>query len=482
MDKMLIKLSQIISDYKLNIRGVIHIGAHYGQEYNMYAEQGVKNMLFFEPVKANYKKLCFRVLRRNDIKLYNLALGNETGERRMYIEKVKGQSCSFLEPGTHLELHPHIKFTGFENVTITKLDNVVFDRELFNMINIDVQGFELEVFKGSAETLKSIDVIYTEVNFEDVYKGCCLVSELDEFLNVYGFKRVLTKDSKSAKDRNTWGDALYIKRKPVDFEVSVKKSYCFNQKVFDDNKIKWDLLKALYQKNFVDIGGKRDYDVLPKKIHQIWLGSDPLECHVKLVNSWKKFNPDWEYRLWMDKDVDDLLPDRNLYDSMNNYGSKSDLLRYYILDKFGGLYIDTDFECFKSFNAFTHLNFLMGVGYPSKVEFYNALIGCTPNHPVIKNMINSIVNKKVTGSQDIFRTTGNYLFTDKFFEVVIEPVDGVLIMPTEYFYAYPNKPGFEKDNSRKYITEYSYAIHYWELLWIKAHQEIIKSGKQVRKY
>ena len=74
------------------------------------------------------------------------------------------------------------------------------------MINVDVQGWELEVFKGAARTLENIDIIYSEVNFEELYKGCCLVGDLDTFLGNYGFIRVLT----NAKPR-TWGDALYLK-------------------------------------------------------------------------------------------------------------------------------------------------------------------------------------------------------------------------------------------------------------------------------
>lgn len=79
------------------------------------------------------------------------------------------------------------------------------------MINIDVQGFELEVFKGAVDTLPFIDIIYAEVNFEEVYKDCCLVGVLDKFLSRFDFKRVFTRDSKNAKDRKTWGDALYVK-------------------------------------------------------------------------------------------------------------------------------------------------------------------------------------------------------------------------------------------------------------------------------
>ena len=209
---MLIELNKIVIQYQLDIRGVIHIGAHYGQEYKVYAQQGIPNMMFFEPVKDNYKRLIKKLPKHDNIKTYNLALGNDVGEKEMIIEKVKGQSCSFLEPGTHLTLHPNIVFTDREMVKITRLDVLPFDRSLYNMINIDVQGFELEVFKGAVETLHTIDIIYTEVNFEQVYKGCCQVEELDAFLNVFGFERVVTKDSRSRRGSLTWGDALYLKR------------------------------------------------------------------------------------------------------------------------------------------------------------------------------------------------------------------------------------------------------------------------------
>jgi len=200
---MLMPLKNIIEDFNLKIKGVIHIGAHYGEEYKIYSECGIKNMIFFEPVQSNYKILVDSLL--GNARTYNLALGNETGEREMYIETVNaGQSCSLLEPGTHLSSYPGIKFDKKEIVKVDKLDNIPFDRTMYNMVNIDVQGYELEVFKGAIETLKSIDIIYTEVNFEEVYKNCCLVSDLDSFL--IGFKRVLADSSP-----RTWGDALYIR-------------------------------------------------------------------------------------------------------------------------------------------------------------------------------------------------------------------------------------------------------------------------------
>lgn len=207
---MIISLNKIIIDYKLDIRGVIHVGAHHGQEYFDYVKQGIENMIFFEPVAFNYKKLLETLPKKKNIKTFNLALGNETGTKKMYIEKEKGMSCSLLKPETHLKQYPHIKFGMRETVAINKLDNIKFNRNLHNMINIDVQGYELEVFKGGMKTLESIDVIYTEVNFKELYKDCCHVEDLDDFLKKFGFVRILTK-----APEKTWGDALYLKYESI---------------------------------------------------------------------------------------------------------------------------------------------------------------------------------------------------------------------------------------------------------------------------
>jgi FkbM family methyltransferase len=212
---MIIKLDRIVREFNLDIRGVIHVGAHWGEEYEDYFVHGVKNMIFFEPVKSNYKMLLDYLppWREDSIKTFNLALGNETGTKQMFLETAnRGQSCSLLEPGTHRQLYPQIPFEGKEIVNIDKLDNVIFDRSLYNMVNIDVQGYELEVFRGGIETLKSIDILYTEVNDEDVYRDCCHLSDVDVFLGEHGFRRVLIEyPMRTPTTPYPWGDALYLK-------------------------------------------------------------------------------------------------------------------------------------------------------------------------------------------------------------------------------------------------------------------------------
>jgi FkbM family methyltransferase len=202
---MLIELGQLIQKFNLNIKGVIHVGAHVGQEYSTYNKQGINHIIWFEPVKETYQKLVFN-LPSNSI-TYNIALGNEEGEKEMFIETVNGgQSSSVLEPGTHLKTYPNITFDTKQKVQMLRLDSFAFP-DTVNMLNMDVQGYELEVLKGAINTLKHIDIIYTEINTEDVYKDCVHVDQLDEFLGSSGFERVFTQMA-----CESWGDALYLKK------------------------------------------------------------------------------------------------------------------------------------------------------------------------------------------------------------------------------------------------------------------------------
>ena len=186
---MLLDLEYLIEKYNLNIKGVIQIGAHYGQEYNLYKKLNINNLLMFEPVPET-----FAILKQNvdkSVRLENCALGSYNGNVEMFIETAnQGQSSSILEPHIHLVQYPHIQFNNKITVPIRMLDEFIIEAPMFNMLNIDTQGTELEVLRGGKEFLHYIDYIICEVNRDEVYKKCAQVEEIDEFLAQYKFERV----------------------------------------------------------------------------------------------------------------------------------------------------------------------------------------------------------------------------------------------------------------------------------------------------
>lgn len=206
---MLINFTSLYNKYEMDIKGIVHIGAHYGEEIQDYVEHGIQKITLFEPLSKNFDILSERMQEVNaDIKGYQVALGSEKGTATMYLSSNEAQSSSILKPKQHLELHPDVLFEGTEDVEVDLLDN--YDLRGANFINIDVQGYELEVFKGAKKTLKNVDYIYCEVNRGEMYENNAMVEELDEYLGKYNFQRVETHWPETWYK---WGDALYIKNK-----------------------------------------------------------------------------------------------------------------------------------------------------------------------------------------------------------------------------------------------------------------------------
>jgi hypothetical protein len=98
-------------------------------------------------------------------------------------------------------------------MTTKRLDKIIEDSSIdlskHDGLVMDVQGVELRVLKSLGSLLNNFKFVQSEVNLEELYEGCCLIDELDEYLKSFGFERKITKlwDDGAVG----WGDALYIK-------------------------------------------------------------------------------------------------------------------------------------------------------------------------------------------------------------------------------------------------------------------------------
>lgn len=205
---MILDFDYVYEKYNLNISGLLHIGGHYGGELQKYKSHNIDNIVLFEPLSSNFSVLSEAVKNiGGNIIAHQVALGNDNRKVTMNISSNEAQSSSILTPKVHLTAHPEVSFSGTEEVEMKKLDD--YDYKDYNMIVVDVQGYELEVLKGASQTLHNIDYIYCEVNRDEVYEGNARVEEIDDFLSTYGFKRVETQWYYT----EVWGDALYMKEK-----------------------------------------------------------------------------------------------------------------------------------------------------------------------------------------------------------------------------------------------------------------------------
>ena len=228
--------------------------------------------------------------------------------------------------------------------------------------------------------------------------------------------------------------------------------------------------KRLYE-DYRQYGICTDEYQIPQNIHFIWLGSPlPKRC-AELIESWRLFHPDWNIKVWTDQDVDSFnLINKAAFKKASNYGQKSDIWRYEILYRYGGLYVDTDFECLAKFDELhKSCEFYAGIGRDG-IAVYNGLIGSRPNHPIIFACINQLKpSSRQRNYEQIMRETGPYSLGK-----IIESygskcmIGTVAIFPPIYFYPFPGH--YRNDSSKDpcdFITSESMAIHYWACSWQK---------------
>jgi mannosyltransferase OCH1-like enzyme len=147
--------------------------------------------------------------------------------------------------------------------------------------------------------------------------------------------------------------------------------------------------------------------IIPKLIHQIWIGESPVPYHFnQLMNSWEKKNQDWEYKLWGTNETRDFLEEYYIellpfFEKLSHTVQKVDLLRYLILIKHGGLYVDVDYDCISSVNSILeNKNIAFGLEPIEYAKFHKSdyflgtcFIASVPQHPFLIELVAYINNR-----------------------------------------------------------------------------------------
>ncbi|GAB4188398.1 MAG: hypothetical protein Tsb0015_08350 [Simkaniaceae bacterium] len=228
-----------------------------------------------------------------------------------------------------------------------------------------------------------------------------------------------------------------------------------------------DLLRELYKKNHFSKIKRSTSPKIPKIIHQIWVGTRQIpKCLITSQSSWKKFHPNWKYCLWTNEEAEKLVlkyfrvDHKEIYFNSEDPREKADLLRYYILFLYGGLYVDADCICLKSLEELHHYyDFYTGISSNFTPEICNnAVIGSAIQHPIMKGIIKNIKNINVADWR--FRS-GVFYFSKQLLLEVFKAAGKNIILPQNSFYALPLGYHLKDKPISYYIKPESIAIHYW---------------------
>ena len=200
-------VAELSKVWGLNPNGVLHVGAHQGEEAVDYERFGWVPVIWVEAQPLLVDRLREQLDPRTH-SVINATAWDQDGLKMKFNLASNSQSSSLLALGTHASDYPDVSYTEEFEVTTQRLDTLLAEKETPNFVNLDIQGAEGMALKGLGAKLAAIDAIYTEVNREEVYLGCTIVKELDGFLRDAGFVRVATRWILG----KGWGDALYLRR------------------------------------------------------------------------------------------------------------------------------------------------------------------------------------------------------------------------------------------------------------------------------
>jgi mannosyltransferase OCH1-like enzyme len=212
---------------------------------------------------------------------------------------------------------------------------------------------------------------------------------------------------------------------------------------------------------------------IPKILHQIWIGKEMPERNRVMCSSWTRLNPEFEYRLWDDGAIRGLgdFEARGAYDRARSLGTKSDIARYEILRRFGGIYVDTDFECVKPIAELADAcELIVGNLYSEMPQITNSLIGVRPGHWLMSLLCARTANaKSSTEPMEVLESTGPFLITRSIIENFQSLGDYDIVFPSSYFYPLHNYQKYmdPSEVKAKYVTDRTYGIHYWDISWAK---------------
>ena len=163
--------------------GVLHLGAHIGQEIDKYEQLGLK-VIWIEANPEIYALLSANLSATPNQRAYCALLSDQDGkEMDFYISSGEAGSSSIYQFGKEMG-YPGLTMISSIKLESQRLDSVLNLEDLsdFSHWVVDVQGAELEVLKGAETSLASCRSMFIEVSTREEYNGGTSYKELRSFL------------------------------------------------------------------------------------------------------------------------------------------------------------------------------------------------------------------------------------------------------------------------------------------------------------
>lgn len=192
---------------------------------------------------------------------------------------------------------------------------------------------------------------------------------------------------------------------------------------------------------------------IPKVIHYVWVGGAKMPPLVeRCVESWKRYAPEYEIRFWNEENAPMDHPYVQEMYHQKKWAFVSDYIRFWALEKEGGVYLDTDMELLKPLDRFLVDSAFVGSSKGGDVE--SSIIGAQPHHPFVRAAI-AFYNQDAEFS---IRNTSPRIIQDV---LASGKYPDVRVYEASYFH-----PCDEGEPCPQKILSKAYGRHHWAESWV----------------
>jgi hypothetical protein len=155
--------------------------------------------------------------------------------------------------------------------------------------------------------------------------------------------------------------------------------------------------------------------MIPRKIHYCWFGKNPKPALVQqCILSWGKHFKDFEIIEWNEDNFDIAAhPFAAYMHRAKKWAFLSDYVRMYVINKFGGVYLDSDCEAHDNLEPFLHHRAFTGFErFFYTISPFTAIFGAEARHPWVAACLEYYDTADLTKNSEILFKTNTVIVTD----------------------------------------------------------------------
>lgn len=213
---MLISMRKITEYWSPTAKPIVmHCGAHLGEERDAYESVGVEMVWWIEANPHLMDRLNWylnepRPRKGTEHRTTNALLAATDGEE-ITLNLADESLCSSVLPlGTQAEFGDGVTYIDKITMPSSTIDALCEEAGVQpTMLNLDLQGFELDALHGASEIISGVECVYTELNEDECYVGAPHWTSVALFLEREGFQLARIEMTRSG---DGWGDGLWIRK------------------------------------------------------------------------------------------------------------------------------------------------------------------------------------------------------------------------------------------------------------------------------